>query len=444
MRKLFEQIGAFLKTPPGVIVAMNVIWHIIVWAAGINPNYIVSAIVFAVDIAVAYYLLDRLIFFYAQFILPIQNSKYRNEIYSRVKSFEGKRGPALFIKNGRVIMQEGEEEKRGPGLIVVDTASAVVLRTDTEIKDTVGPGIKFTKGNEYIAGSVDLRQQWQYIGPDGGSEKTDGTTRDEVEIKATISIKFSIRRPKQNKPTESGVTSEYGYDEAAVRNAIMREFIEVDEEQKTLISWEEIPADLVVGIWREYVHKFKLMELFSPVNERGESGLQVIEQMINKRVTKSNVEAMDSIGNLTKEWVESREYAQLQKHGLEITEVRIHDIHLATEDEEQIFVQWKPEWMKSIQQEERSMSDTEALIATVAREESSKRFASLVAKSFNVESVESNPFKTLAALIKPIKEFVLEQSVAGNDMEARLRKLNDLWKWMVDHDAEFMRLQERK
>ena len=441
-----------MQTPVGVIIAANVVWQIVAWGAGIIDYalnqvayYVISGVIFMADIAVAYFLLDRLTYFFAQFVLPIQNPKYRDEIYNRVRDFEtdGKRGPALFIKNGRVIANEEELEKKGPGLIVVDTASAAVLRTDTELRDTVGPGVKFTKDKEYIEGSVDLRQQWQYIGPEGGGEKTEGTTRDEVEIKATISIKFCIRRPKQNKPTESGVISEYGYDAEAVRNAITREFIEVGDDELSLISWEEIPADLVVGIWREYVHKFKLMELFTPVNNRGETGLQVIERMINLRVTKPDVEGMDSIGTPTQDWVPSREFAQLQKHGLEITEVRIHNIQLAQADEDQILAQWRPEWMKSIQQEEKSLNETEALIATVAREEASKRFSSLLAGQFKADNSAPNPFRSLTALIKPLKDFVLEQGAAGNDMETRLRKLNDIWKWLIDHDAEFVRMQEK-
>lgn len=440
-RKNIGEIGALLQNPIGALVVVSVVWHVVLWAAGIRFSWYASVFLFIMDAAVAYFLLDRLTYFFAQFVLPIQNPKQRLEIYERVRDFEtGRRGPALFIKNGRVISHEGEMERKSPGLIVADTASAAVLRTDAEFTGTAGPGVSFTRANERIAGSVDLRPQWQYIGPEGGGEKTDAVTRDEVELKATISVKFSIRRPKQKKPSESGVTSEYGYDEEAARRAIVGEFIEAAGDEKALVSWEEIPADLVVGVWREYVHKFKLMELFTPLTPEGETGLQLVEKMMNKRVTQPKVQSMDSIGNLTQDWTSSIEYDQLQNHGLEITEVRIHNVHLSEADEKLILEQWRPEWMKSIQQEEKSLNDADALIATVAREESSRRFASLIAAQFKPEGAMPNPFRTLAALIKPVREFVLEQSVAGNDMEARLRKINDVWKWLIDHEAEFLRM----
>jgi hypothetical protein len=146
-------IGAFLRTPVGVIITTNVVWQIVMWAAKIPTNYtvyyIVSFILLFLDIIVAFTLRDQLIYFFSQFVLPIQNPKHRQDIFARVRNFEtGSRGPALFVKNGRVITHEGEADKRGAGLIVLDTASALVLRTDTEIKDTVGPGIKFTRGDE--------------------------------------------------------------------------------------------------------------------------------------------------------------------------------------------------------------------------------------------------------------------------------------------------------
>src|SRR5258706_14369757 len=129
MRKIFSRIGAFLQTPIGVIVATNIVWHIILCAASITFNYFVSIFLFIVDIVVASYLSDRLIYFFSQFVLPIQNSKDRQEIHYRVKNFESaNRAPALFIKNGRVITHEAEAEKRGAAAIVLDTASAAVLR----------------------------------------------------------------------------------------------------------------------------------------------------------------------------------------------------------------------------------------------------------------------------------------------------------------------------
>jgi hypothetical protein len=463
-RKFFSGIGTFLQTPVGVIITTNVIWQIVMWAMKIPTTttvyYIVSFILLGMDIIVAFTLRDQLIYFFSQFVLPIQNPKYRQDIFARVRDFEtGNRGPALFVKNGRVILHEGEADKRGAGLIVLDTASALVLRTDTEIKDTVGPGIKFTKGNEYIAGSVDLRSQWQFIGPltteqpflnpvpisspkdynesQNRRQQTSGLTRDGFEVSPTISIKFSIRRPASAEKiqTESGVTSYYGYDADAVRNAITREVIQLgtSENSKIRMEWNKLPAHLVVNIWREYVRKFKLNDLFT---SSGISGLQTIEDMINKRVKQAGMEALDDTGSQTGEWLESLEFKQLQSRGLEIMEVRIHNILFEPSIEEQMVQQWSAEWMNIAKKEENHLKEKEALIETAARDEASKNFARIASQQFSGKTTQpqQNPFKTLQLLIQPLKDFILSESSANSDMETELRKLDEIWKWLLDNN----------
>ncbi len=458
IRKLFSGIGGFLQTPIGVVLITSAVWHFIVWAANVPFNLTVSVILLVVDVSAAFYLLDRLIYFFSQFVLPIQNPKYRQEIYSRVKNFEtGSRGPALFIKNGRIISHEGEAGKRGPGVIVLDTASAAVLRTDTEIKDTVGPGVKFTEGDEYIAGSVDLRSQWQFIGPlatdqpflnpvpinpkdynetQSRRHQTSGLTRDGFEVSPTISIRFSVKRPKDRKPTEGGVISQYGYDAESVRNAITREVLELgtSENRKVRMEWNKLPAHLVVNVWREYIRKYKFGELFA---SKGTSGLQTIESMINKRVKQHSVEALDDTGSKTGEWLESLEYRQLQSRGLEIMEVRIHNILFDPDIEKQTIEQWSAEWMNIAKKEEKYLQERSSLIETASREEASKNFARIASKQFSgkVTMPQENPFKTLQLLIQPLREYILSESSANSEMETGLRKLDDIWKWLLDNST---------
>lgn len=443
-----------------MVIITTIIWHGILWELKIPFNSYVSIAIFFADIGIAFYLLDRLVYFFSQFVLPIQNPKDRQEIYSRVKIFDsGNRGPTLFIKNGRIIEHEGEAGKRGPGILVLDTASALVLRTDTEIKDTVGPGIKFTRGSEYIAGSVDLRCQWQFIGPlaseqpflnpapnasskshnelQSRSQQTSGLTRDGFEISPTISIKFSIKRPVEDKPTESGVTSRFGFDPTSVRNAITREVVRLGatDKSKARLEWNKLPAHLVVNLWREYIRKFKLEELFTTEEI---SGLQTIEDMINKRVRQHHVVGLDDTGIPTGEWLESLEYKQLQLRGLEIREVRIHNVLFEPSIEEQTIQQWSAEWMNIARQEESYLNEKEALIETAARDEAGKIFARIASGKFGgkVTMPQQNSFKTLQLLIQPLKDFIVTKSNADSDMERELRKLDEIWKWLLDQSME--------
>jgi hypothetical protein len=237
--------------------------------------------------------------------------------------------------------------------------------------------------------------------------------------------------------SESGVRSQYGFDADSVRNAITREVIQLgtSDNSKIRLEWNKLPAHLVVNIWREYIRKFKLGDLFTA---NGVSGLQTIEDMINKRVRQANVEGLDDTGAQTGEWLESLEFKQLQSRGLEIMEVRIHNVILEPSMEEQTIQQWSAEWMKIARQEENYLKEKEALIETASRDEGSKSFARIASKQFGGKPTnpQQNPFKTLQLLILPLKEFILNESNANSDMDKELRKLDDIWKWILDNSSD--------
>jgi hypothetical protein len=456
MRTLVSSIGAWMRNPYGVMLFVTVIWHGTLWALNINFNWISSGVLLVFDLLAAYILVDRLIYFFSQFVLPIQNPGDRAEIHRRVRGFGvGNRGPAIFIKNGRVIEHPGEKEKRGAGVILLDTASAAVLRTDIEFKDTIGPGVKFTKVHEsngkifseYVANSVDLRTQWQFIGPRAEAyaaahaanrksadahKQTTGLTRDGIEVSPTLSIKFRIQHPGTLTPTESGVTSYYGYNPDAVRNAITREVVQLDplQNKRTRLEWHGFPEHLVVGIWREYVRKFRLEDLFSG---REKCGLRLIEEMINQRVRQAHVEQVDDTGEVIKgSSVPSHEFEQLNEHGLEVIEVRIHDVYFDPAEEDKYFSRWSSEWIREAKKDEAMLNEREALLKTNAREEAVKRFARIVTRKFlNPLASHKDPYSILQDLIQPLRKTLLAESSADRRMEQELRKLDEIWKWLL-------------
>jgi hypothetical protein len=94
--------------------------------------------------------------------------------------------------------------------------------------------------------------------------------------------------------------------------------------------------------------------------------------------------------------------------------------------------------MNAAKKEENFLKEKESLIETASRDEASKRFARLASEKFGgkVTLPQQNPFKTLQLLIQPLKEFILKESNASSDMEAELRKLDEIWKWLLEHSAD--------
>src|SRR5258706_4171891 len=237
--------------------------------------------------------------FFAQFVLPVRTFVDRQKIFEHLITYlSGGHGPALFIENGKVREYAGEQLKRGPGVVWLDSASAAVTRTAVKIKQTMGPGVYFMASGEFFAGTLDLHTQSQGIGPretdkpfdahaDDEDESTyqqvqdrrkqvSAWTRDGIEVVPNISVSFRV---DTGFPSEGQLGSRFGFrtgitkkdkekeaqDKEAIQKAILGEGINPNissDSPRHRIAWNQLPALLAVDIWREYAAKFTLDELF--------------------------------------------------------------------------------------------------------------------------------------------------------------------------------------
>jgi hypothetical protein len=454
MRRIYAGISAFLQSPIGVVLGLFALWHLALWVLKIPIHIIPSVLSLIVDIVAVAVLQDRWTYFFSQFVLPVQTREERQEIFHRVRS--GPHGPALFIKNGEVVASHGEEKKRGSGVILIDTASAAVLRTDTEICRTIGPGITFTGEGEYIAGTVDLRLQLQTMGPIPGDDpfaastdfnkhylevqnrrrETSGLTRDGFEVVPIISVKFSVQRPGQDElESENRVNSRFGFNPLAVEKAIVRKVVQVGEggNAATDLPWNQLPMHLTINLWREYVRKFKFSELFTSENT---NGLQTIEDMINQRMKQLRVVELDDAGTETWKYLPSPEALHLFERGIQVEQVKIHCLYFEPSLEEKIVQSWETNWLSNAKKEKKKLEEWDALVETSAREEAMKHFADLACRPFLGKTrISSNPFITLQILFMNLKDEVVKENAASNQMEEELRKMEDFSKWLKDNNA---------
>lgn len=239
--------------------------------------------------------------FFAQFVLPVRTFPDRQKIFERLISYLlGSHGPTLFIENGVIKEHVGERDKKGPGVLWLDSASGAVTRTAVAIKQVMGPGVHFTGGKEFIAGTVDLHIQSQTIGPKDSDrpfeEKRDNQTteeyeqiqerrkqvsawmRDGIEVIPNISVSFRVNTgfPKEGQPGSrfgyrTGVTKKdkenEKRDKEAIRRVILGEGINpnaVQDSPRRRVAWNELPGALAADLWREYAAKFTLDQLFQP------------------------------------------------------------------------------------------------------------------------------------------------------------------------------------
>ncbi len=319
--------------------------------------------------------------FFAQFVLPVRFLGERGKVWWYLFLYwTGRHGPAIFVENGQKRESRAESLRRGPAVMLLDTASAAVLKTPGSFTRSVGPGVAFLKRNERSAGEVDLHRQTQFIGPKGegdvfapqrpdenddeyqarleAREETVGQTRDGIPVVPNIIAVFKLHtEPEDVKrwPTH------FGYRPESVWKAIVGEGINLDvrvEElpEKRRMAWNWLPAYLAVDVWREYVRQFTLEELFQerfPSLEDPDhlsTGMEVVVQQVAMRFRQPEVPALDGFGRYEYQadgsplMVPSREFEIIRSRGLQVFTIVITNLRVPMEVEEQLLADWQSTW----------------------------------------------------------------------------------------------------
>ncbi len=259
--------------------------YLVITHGGVLRN--AAGIVF--DAILLLVLVQLAVFFYAQFTLPVRTLRDRTRVSSRLwLHWRKAHGPAVFIQDGREIARAGESERRGPGLIWIDSASAAVTWSALGRKDVLGPGIHFTDATQAIGRTFSLHTQTCSLGPEihdpvfdkpgeraseeqlkqhaaiqASRSMVSWRTRDGNEVVPRITVVFRLdSEPVRGK----GPGSRFGFSAEAVERASRAEGInaDLDNGQQSRVAWNQMPGLIAIELWREYLARFTLDELFSP------------------------------------------------------------------------------------------------------------------------------------------------------------------------------------
>ena len=197
-----------------------------------------------------------------QALLPVETLDEVYETMShQIMYLMRSHGPAIFVLDGKMDHSADELTRPGPGVIVVNFNSAIVLetlvgrggclmapsylvrrlmnwmnKTQPGPKSRVaGPGVVFTSGSERIRSVVDLRKQSR-----AANTRISAYTRDGIEVNSNVFAVFTIgQRPDVIELTYQGERREENLKIISTRR-VGRNLIEV----KTLPGEELDPVDL--------------------------------------------------------------------------------------------------------------------------------------------------------------------------------------------------------
>jgi hypothetical protein len=348
--------------------------------------------------------------FFAQFVLPVRTVGDRFEVVSRVLSIlTVGHGPAIFIRNGEKVETPGESQRAGAGVLLLDTASAAVLYKDAGFTRAVGPGLYFTERDEKIADTVDLHMQERRIGPlwedkdpeefpDASEDEkkawterrlqTRALTRDGVEVVPTISAIFRIK----GKPNRSG--NPFGFDADSVWRAVAYQAIYPDapfDAASHQVEWDWLPVQIAADLWREYLRKYTLNQLFEFTSSRSEeltnntfeqkTVFERIVQEVNNRMKESLVNEFDEFGNKTGKQYTSREHMLLLERGLQIEKVAITNLRFKKDPvENRLLDRWKNTWLERAKEQQRHIEEIQQLVQEQGRMDAQREFTTMVSR----------------------------------------------------------------
>jgi hypothetical protein len=390
--------------------------------------------------------------FFAQFVMPVTKLGARAMIVNRLVSYlSGYHGPAIFVENGVVRESAGELNKRGPGVVWLDSASAAVLRTPVKFTRTVGPGVHFTRSKEYIAATVDLHTLTQIIGPNDDDQpftvkeddpnfehiqkrryETSALTRDAIEVVATLTVTFRIK----STPGEGGTP--FGFNEENVRKAVTEGLTQGAQADQPV--WSPLPARMAVDIWREYLRKFKLIELFEIPEGRTDTALQMINGLIRKRLSQETVEVLDNFGRPLPHVPPqtSQEFERLRDMGVEVTGAFVRRLSFAHEVQENLTSQWLMLWLKNAEKERDQVERSSKVIEATAREEALKEFALNAAAEISAARMDETAPKlhALEMLVHSTLSGITRNTSLLKRTNREQRELTEIFRWLREKRGE--------
>jgi len=355
--------------------------------------------------------------FFAQFVLPVRKLADRYKALDRLVIYTtGASGPTLFVENGIVQQRPGEMERRGKGVVILDTASAVLLRDNVKFTRVSGPGLVFTDRLEYIAGTVDLHRHIKPLPPLGplGDEdpfkprdssgkgesdqaydarlqrrqETSALTRDGVEVVPNVMALFRL----EPRPGDTSLSFHYNPD--AVKRWVTVEGRMVTGRRGDVtmqVPLEKLPAYLAVDVWREYLQKFTLSELFSlpvPGDQPDATALEIILRMVRLRLTESEVDEFDDHGQPTGARVPSREYEILSSSGIQVDAAIINRPRFDPLVENKLVSDWAANWLTSSQFERNQIERSRGLVVHKGKQDALEWFAASATRRLEPEFLD--------------------------------------------------------
>ncbi len=328
---------------------------------------------YLLDLGLALLTLVIVIALTAQFVLPVHKLDERGAVVQRLFDYlMGARGPVMFIRSGRTVEANAERQRRGAGVLLVDYASGGVLRTDTQFTRAVGPGVAFTQPGEWLAEPLDLRLQSRRVaaGPPDAQEPQDlpeslALTEDGIPVAAELTIWFMLDPGHTSTPRQGQFPHlpPYEFNPRAAERAVFGHAYREGSD----VPWTEIPALLLVDLWREEVKQWPLEALLGEGSTASDSLDAICDNIHNRLVAKPDMAEGQP--------QQLREQELLKARGIRVLDVRVAGLRVPQAVLVEHLRRWRERWSSGVDE---SLTQGRQQALQLRMEGERRAFASLI------------------------------------------------------------------
>jgi hypothetical protein len=168
--------------------------------------------------------------------------------------------------------------------------------------------------------------------------------------------------------------------------------------------------------------------LIRNVPER-KTALQVINQMVQARLTQEQVDTLDDHGVREEGTTLSREYKLLQERGIEVQRVMITNLRFDPEIEETIISRWTTTWMRNAKAESEQVERKRNLIGTAGEEQAVRQYADFLSKDL----MQKRPVgikETLKTLLLRTRTLIMNNPQLRQRMTEEQQDVEEIIRWI--------------
>ena len=159
------------------------------------------------------------------------------------------------------------------------------------------------------------------------------------------------------------------------------------------------------------------------------TALQVINEMVNARLKKSEVDILDDHGVRVDGTLFSPEYDLLKKRGISVKSVNIESLRFDSDIEDKIIKKWSGSWLKNAEAENRQIQRRQNIMKAAGQEKAIRHYADLLSADLTRKK-PNGVKKTLKTLVMRTRTIIINDDKLRSDMDEEQQTLEDILRWI--------------